>query len=264
MRRAASGIIRSARYSAEETGLASVYGTTPSAAHGRRRAVRPSRARGGASDPATPGDRAHDQSGERPPGVGAHQRSRPRRSRPGRRGDSADSGIAGVPALRRRPRAARGVARWKATPLSMPWAARPRSGSSSRRPRAARCKRPNLPPPGGVRASAPPADRVVGAAPRSRRVRRLRRSGLPERVTQTTPEPGSLWIRDGQFQPVRVRRPAARAGRRAGARDRAASRTGRETIYSVRIGPFAGTAQADAALAQVIRAGVTDARIVVE
>ena len=40
--------------------------------------------------------------------------------------------------------------------------------------------------------------------------------------------------------------------------------TGRETTISVRIGPFAGTAQADAALAQVIRAGVTDARIVVE
>jgi rare lipoprotein A len=41
-------------------------------------------------------------------------------------------------------------------------------------------------------------------------------------------------------------------------------RTGREETYRVRIGPFAGVAQADGALEQVIRAGVTDARIVVE
>ncbi len=120
-----------------------------------------------------------------------------------------------------------------------------------------------LPPPGGVRASAPPADRVVGAATPIAAGAPPPPLRLPERVTQTTPEPGSLWIRMGSFSRYEFAdRQRARVAGLAPEID--SVRTGRETIYSVRIGPFAGTAQADAALAQVIRAGVTDARIVVE
>ena len=41
-------------------------------------------------------------------------------------------------------------------------------------------------------------------------------------------------------------------------------RDGRQTVYKLRIGPLATIASADAALDQAIRAGITDARIVVE
>jgi rare lipoprotein A len=86
---------------------------------------------------------------------------------------------------------------------------------------------------------------------------------MPEKVTETVPQPGSFWVQMGSFS----RREFAEHQRAVVAGlgpEIEASRIGREETYRVRIGPFARVAEADAALEQVIRAGVTDARIVVE
>jgi rare lipoprotein A len=86
---------------------------------------------------------------------------------------------------------------------------------------------------------------------------------LPETVTQTTPDPGSLWVQAGSF-----------LGRRYAAMQRArlaalhpqivTGQTAGQQEFRVRLGPFATISEADAALDQAIAAGVPDARIVVE
>ena len=79
-------------------------------------------------------------------------------------------------------------------------------------------------------------------------------------VQQGLPDPGALWIDGGQF------------GRR-GYADQVAAELGgsvrsegqgRQVVYTVRQGPFQRTSDADAALDQARRAGVTGARIIVE
>lgn len=88
----------------------------------------------------------------------------------------------------------------------------------------------------------------------------LAAAALPERATRGIPDPGSLWIDGGQF------------GRRLYA-DRVAASIdgtvisegqGQEMVYRVRKGPYAQVPDADAALDQARRAGVTGARIIVE
>ncbi len=83
---------------------------------------------------------------------------------------------------------------------------------------------------------------------------------LPPVVQQGVPDPGALWIDGGQF------------GRR-GYADQVAAELGgsvrsegqgRQVVYIVREGPFQRTSDADAALDQARRAGVTGARIIVE
>jgi rare lipoprotein A len=86
---------------------------------------------------------------------------------------------------------------------------------------------------------------------------------LPESVTQTTPDPGSLWVQIGSFLGYRYA---------AMQRDRLAALnpqvvTGEiagQQEFRVRLGPFATISEADAALDQALAAGVPDARIVVE
>ncbi|MBV9784575.1 MAG: SPOR domain-containing protein, partial [Acidisphaera sp.] len=85
---------------------------------------------------------------------------------------------------------------------------------------------------------------------------------LPERVVQTVPAPGTLWIEAGSFSRAEfaARRRAQLAD--TGAQMERAIIDGQPT-YSVRIGPYASVAEADGALDRVVRDGVTDARIVV-
>lgn len=86
---------------------------------------------------------------------------------------------------------------------------------------------------------------------------------LPERITATYPNPGQLMLHCGSFgRFTYANRVAARLGG-LGA-DVVRSRDGRQTSYAVVAGPFATIAQADAALAQALAAGVVDARISVD
>jgi rare lipoprotein A len=86
---------------------------------------------------------------------------------------------------------------------------------------------------------------------------------LPEQVWQSAPDPGTLCVRLDTFQghQYAVMQQAVVAG--LGARI-ANSVEGRVRTYRVIIGPLVSVAQADAVLDQVIRAGIMDARIVVE
>ena len=86
---------------------------------------------------------------------------------------------------------------------------------------------------------------------------------LPTTVTQVRPQPGGLWIDLGEFHTASyaAQRRARLAG--LGARvDRAGH--GRSTLHRVRAGPFATVPEADAALDQARRAGVSDAMITAE
>jgi rare lipoprotein A len=86
---------------------------------------------------------------------------------------------------------------------------------------------------------------------------------LPEMLTQTPPDPGNLFVQLSIFQNFQyadIQR--ARVGG-LGARI-VSTREGRRQSHRVIIGPFTSVQQADVVLDQVLRAGVTDARIVVE
>jgi rare lipoprotein A len=86
---------------------------------------------------------------------------------------------------------------------------------------------------------------------------------LPETVTQVPPAPGLLYVRLDAFSRYDyAARERALVPGLPGTIERA--RTGRSESFRVRLGPFASIPEADAALAQVLRAGVPDARIVVE
>lgn len=86
---------------------------------------------------------------------------------------------------------------------------------------------------------------------------------LPEHVTSTYANPGTLYLRCGSFGRFTYAHQTAARLSGLGA-DVIRSRDGRQTTYAVRAGPFATIAQADAALDQALRAGVIDARITVE
>jgi rare lipoprotein A len=86
---------------------------------------------------------------------------------------------------------------------------------------------------------------------------------LPGTVAQGTPDPGQLFIRLGTFQSyeyANIQR-ARVAGLGA---EIVSTRNGRRQTHRVIIGPLATVQQADMVLDQVLRSGVTDARIVVE
>jgi rare lipoprotein A len=117
----------------------------------------------------------------------------------------------------------------------------------------------DLPPPGSVARVSAHATPVTAAAEQVG-VTDLR---LPETLTQASPDPGSLYVQLSTFQNFQyadIQR--ARVGG-LGARI-ASTREGRVQTHRVIIGPFTTVQQADVVLDQVLRAGVTDARIVVE
>lgn len=117
----------------------------------------------------------------------------------------------------------------------------------------------DLPAPGTAAAVHAPAPQSLprAAAPEAPPLR------LPETVTQVASDPGSLYVRLGTFTNyVYANMQRARA---AGSGASVTSRLeGGAHVYRVMIGPLATTQEADAVLDQVLRAGVTDARIVVE
>ena len=86
---------------------------------------------------------------------------------------------------------------------------------------------------------------------------------LPETVVQGFAAPGQLWVRAGEFGRAEYaeRQRAQLAALPVGV-ERA--REGRSESYRVRAGPFTTVGEADSALDQARRAGVTDARITVE
>lgn len=83
---------------------------------------------------------------------------------------------------------------------------------------------------------------------------------LPPRLQQGVPDPQALWIDGGRFN---QRRFAEQVSASIGGTVRSDGE-GHQTVYSVREGPFQHTGDADAALDQARRAGVTGARIIVE
>ena len=86
---------------------------------------------------------------------------------------------------------------------------------------------------------------------------------LPERVQMVYADPGRLMIEAGRFG--RFNYANVVAGKLAGlGADVVRSRQDRQTVYAVQAGPFATIPAADAALAEALRAGVVDARIVVQ
>ncbi len=116
----------------------------------------------------------------------------------------------------------------------------------------------SLPAPGGAAGRS----RVIGGA-QAEQATPLVPDRLPERVTQGYAQPGELMIQAGRFG--RFTYANAVAAKLAGlGADVVRSRADRQTVYGVQAGPFGTIAQADAALAQALRAGVVDAHIVVQ
>ncbi|WP_376091319.1 RlpA-like double-psi beta-barrel domain-containing protein [Roseomonas sp. CCTCC AB2023176] len=122
-------------------------------------------------------------------------------------------------------------------------------------------ERESLEPPPGARAagsrpagtaSAAVADPVAPATPVE----------LPDRAVQGTPSPGRLFVAGSTFA---GRDAASRQAVRIGARARAEPvGSGRRAEWRVRAGPFDTVSEADRTLEQALRAGVSEARILVE
>lgn len=117
----------------------------------------------------------------------------------------------------------------------------------------------DLPPPGSAAparttTSAPTPEQSTAPAPPMR---------LPESVTQVAPDPGQLFIQLSSFQGYQYA--AMQRARVAGLGASVVNRTENGAlVFRVIVGPFTTVQQADSVLDQVLAAGVTDARIVVE
>jgi rare lipoprotein A len=118
----------------------------------------------------------------------------------------------------------------------------------------------DLPPPGS--ATPAPVAAVQQAAPAPVDVATPPVTRLPETLTQAAPDPGNLYVLLGTFQGFRyANMQRARVGLDANVVSRFENGA---PAYRVIMGPFTTVPQADEALDQALRAGVTDARIVVE
>jgi rare lipoprotein A len=119
-----------------------------------------------------------------------------------------------------------------------------------------------LPPPGSATPAQDAAVQQAASAPAPADVAAVLDTRLPETLTQAAPDPGNLYVLLGTFQGFRyANMQRARVG--LGANVVSGSGNGAPT-YRVIMGPFTTVPQADEALDQALRAGVTDARIVVE
>lgn len=88
-------------------------------------------------------------------------------------------------------------------------------------------------------------------------------AALPETATRVPVGPGQLWVSAGDFgRPEPARMVQARLSVLRAMIERVGQ--GRAESFRLRAGPFATVADADMALDQAVRAGVTDARIVIE
>ena len=118
----------------------------------------------------------------------------------------------------------------------------------------------SLPPPPGARQESGHA--VVAAVARPDAPDSVP-DAVPEIVTEGPPQPGRLWVRLDTFQSYQYA--AVEQARLAGLSPRIERIfAGREESFRVMIGPIGSVAAADAAVEQAIRAGIPDARIVVE
>jgi len=116
----------------------------------------------------------------------------------------------------------------------------------------------SLPAPGGT---AGPA-RVIGGA-HEEAAQALVPDRMPEVIRQAYADPGTLYLRCGSFGRYSYAREVVKKLSGLGA-DVLQTRDGRQTVFTVRAGPFATIAQADRALAEALRDGVIDAHIVIE
>ena len=120
----------------------------------------------------------------------------------------------------------------------------------------------DLPPPGSGAAEGPA--RTIGLAAPERAGAAPVPARMPEIVTQGYADPGELEVQlstFGSYAPANQQR--ALVGGLGPRIDE--ERDGRRVSYTVRIGPIATIAEADAILARIIRAGgAPDARIVVD
>jgi len=125
----------------------------------------------------------------------------------------------------------------------------------------------SLAPPPGIQTSArgrtAPAGPAPEAAPQQAAATDIPLR-LPEQVTQGAPAPGRLFIDAGSFSQPQYARLLAGRLRGLAAEVVTAYSAPRDRAYQVRLGPFDGVAEADAALDRARQAGVTDGRIIVE
>ncbi|HVC61476.1 MAG TPA: RlpA-like double-psi beta-barrel domain-containing protein [Acetobacteraceae bacterium] len=118
-----------------------------------------------------------------------------------------------------------------------------------------------LPPPAGARQESGQAPLPVALRPVAPRAGMP--ESLPETVTQGPPQPGRLWVRLDTFQSYQYA--AIERARLAGLAPRIERIfDGQDQEFRVMIGPLGSVAAADVAVDQAIRAGIVDARIVVE
>lgn len=105
----------------------------------------------------------------------------------------------------------------------------------------------------------PPRTVTIGETPAPAATPSVALSG---QVTEGTPEPGALFVRLSRFT---NRRYAVQQAAQVNERAQIVRLDSLEGAgYRARLGPFATVAEADAAMDRAVRAGVTDARIVVE
>ena len=116
----------------------------------------------------------------------------------------------------------------------------------------------DLSAPGSVAPAAPASPPEPQAPPAAPAI-----AQLPETVTQGAADPGQLFIQLGTFQTYQYAAMQRAQVARLGATI-VSTRQGRQQTHWVIIGPLASVQQADMTLDQVLRSGVTDARIVVE
>jgi len=86
-------------------------------------------------------------------------------------------------------------------------------------------------------------------------------TALPERVTQGPAAPGRLFVQGSSFT---GRAAALRQAARLGGAEAVPTGQGRQAEWRARIGPLATPAEADRVLDGALRAGVSDARIIVD
>jgi rare lipoprotein A len=119
------------------------------------------------------------------------------------------------------------------------------------------------PPPGASQAARVREARPLPAAGRPAEVTPALAAApdrLPERVNRVSPQPGRLYVEGASFS---TRALADRQAARIGGRVDAFGPRGRET-FRVRVGPLQSVTEADRALEATLRAGVSEARIVVD
>jgi rare lipoprotein A len=129
-------------------------------------------------------------------------------------------------------------------------------------------KAETLAPPPGVRLA---AARAVRTGPQARPVAASAAAGgaevplrLPEQVFQVPPHPGALYVQLGTFSRLSAAEVMRQRFARLGARTATSYDAPRDRAYSVRIGPLADVAAADAALTRALAAGAAEPRLLID